>query len=330
MNGAAGAVGISYADLSTERLETLKAMMDAVISAEAQFMTPILRSLFIIYLLIQFTQMWSGVLSVDRLVNSILRSGIIIFLVTHSGAFAQYIRDPLFDRIPRAISNTVLSSVGGGTTSSMGVAQQLDAVSLSIDHVTARILEMNTGWGITAGVNSIAAWANNGWAHTLLSWTAGVWICAASLLAISLCFGPLMLVFELFERTRGYLMQWVGTLVGLTAFGMGTSILLAIQMTQLGRVVRSLDRNLPTSSTEAVGAFGHVASGIALDLIALLALPAICAIGSGVAANHTAAATSIAMRGATGSAGAAFRAAQASARGGAGAGSRAANSINRA
>lgn len=230
MNGVAGPIGITYAALASHRLDTVRSMMDAVIDAEAQFMTPILRALFIIYLLLLFTQMWAGVVSVDRLVNSILRSGVIIFLVTHGGAFAQYVRDPIFDRIPRAISNTILASVGGGTTSSQGVAQQFDTVAIAIDHVTARVLELNTGWTIAAGANYLTAMANNTWAQTLLAGVAAVWLLGVTLLAIALCFGPLVLVFELFERTRGYLMQWVGILVGLTAFGIGTSILLAIQM----------------------------------------------------------------------------------------------------
>ncbi len=233
MNSSAGAIGIAYAALATHRVDTIRAMMDAVISAEAQFMTPILRALFIIYLGRQFIMMNFGYVSGKTFVSTILRSGIIILLVTKAGAFAQYVRDPLFDRIPRAVSSTILASVGGGTTSSMGIAQQFDTVALAIDHVTARVLALNTGWTIAAGANYLTAMANNTWAQTLLAGVAAFWLLGVTLLAIALCFGPMVLVFELFERTRGYLVQWIGTLVGLTAFGIGTSILLAIQMTEL-------------------------------------------------------------------------------------------------
>ena len=121
--------------------------------------------------------------------------------------------------------------------------------------------------------------------------------------------------------------QWIGKLVGMTCFGIGTSILVGIQMTGLRNMLRAVNDNLPTGGPEAVAVLMRVGCSIVLDLFTMAALPAICAYGSGVAAALAAPSAMLALRGGAAAASGARGLAAGAARGRAGGGST--NSINR-
>ena len=324
-------IGISYEAIASGRIQQLKAAMDAIIAAELQFMVPIIKSLLVMFVVRQFTLTWTGNMTVERFVGTCVRAAVVVFLISHSGSFVQYVRDPIFDKIPQAVSSTILASAGVQTTSSTTIAQQFDKASAAADAVTAAIVARQTSFSISSLVNYLSAQAANGGIQFLLACIAAIWMLGQSLLAIILCFGPLLLGFELFDRTRGWVDQWIGKLVGMTCFGIGTSILLGIQMTGLRNMLRSVSDNLPTGGPEAVSVLMHVACNIVLDLFTMAALPAICAIGSGVAASLAAPSAMTALRGGAAIASGARSLGAEATRGlpGRGAGRAASNSINR-
>ena len=290
-------IGISYEAIAQGRIQQLKMAMDAIIAAELQFMVPILKSLLVMFVVRQFTLTWTGNMTVERFVSSSIRAAIVVFLVSNSGTFAQYVRDPISDKIPQAISSTILASSGVQTTSGTPLAQQFDKASMAADAVTAAIVARQTSFSVASLVNYLSAQLANGGIQFLLGGIVAIWLLGQSLLAIILCFGPLLLGFELFERTRGWVDQWIGKLVGMTCFGIGTSILLGIQMTGLRNMLRSVNDNLPVSGPEAVSVLMRVGCNVLLDLCTMVALPAICAIGSGVAVSLAAPSALIALRG---------------------------------
>jgi len=197
------------------------------------------------------------------------------------------------------------------------------------DAVTAAIIAKQTGWSVASLVNYASASFANFAVQFLLGGIAGIWLLGQSLLAIVLCFGPLLLGFELFDRTRGWVDQWIGKLVGITAFGIGTSILLAIEMTGEMNMLRVVNANLPSSGPEAVAALLRVGCNVLLDLFTMAALPTICAYGSGVAAAFAAPSAMASVRGAAAVASGARTVVTGSARSGSGLGRSASNSINR-
>jgi len=320
-------VGISYEAIAAGRIQQLKLAMDAVIAAELQFMVPIIKSLLVMFVVKQFTLTWTGNMTVERFVGSSVRAAVVVFLISHSGSFVQYVRDPIFDKIPQAISSTILASAGVQTNSGTTIAQQFDKASAAAEAVTAAIVARQTSFSVASFVNYLSAQAANGGIQGLLSCIAGIWLLGQSLLAIILCFGPLLLGFELFDRTRGWVDQWIGKLVGVTCFGIGTSILLGIQMTGLRNMLRAVTANLPTGGPEAVAVLMRVGGNIVLDLFTMLALPAICAYGSGVAAALAAPSAMLALRGGAAAASGARAVAKDVFRGRPGGGSN--NSINR-
>ena len=321
-------IGISYEAIAAGRIQQLKSAMDAVIAAELQFMVPILKSLLVMFVVRQFTLTWTGNMTVERFVGSSVRAAVVVFLISHSGSFAQYVRDPIFDKIPQAVSSTILASAGVQTTSGTTVAQQFDKASAAADAVTAAIVSRQTSWSIASLVNYLSAQLADGGIQFMLACVAAIWLLGQSLLAIILCFGPLLLGFELFERTRGWVDQWIGKLVGVTCFGIGTSILLSIQMTGLRNMLRAVNDNLPTGGPEAVAVLMRVGCNVLLDLCTMVALPTICAIGSGVAASLAAPSAAVALRGGAAVASGARSLAKEATRTGLGKGS--INSINRA
>jgi len=121
--------------------------------------------------------------------------------------------------------------------------------------------------------------------------------------------------------------QWIGKLVDMTCFGIGTSILLAIQMQGLLKLLKAVNDNLPTSGAEAVAVLMRVCGNVVMDLFTMAALPAICAIGSGVAASLAAPSAMVSLRAAGAAASGARTVAAGAARSRTGGGST--NSINR-
>ena len=308
---SANIVGITYEAIATSRLDQIKSAMDAVIAAEETFMLPVLKSLFVIFAGRQFLLTMLGHMTVERFFSSIIRVGIVTLLITHSDQFIERVRDPMFTAIPQAIGNMVVGAGGAGvgTSNSQSLAQQFDAVSAAADALTALTVSRNTSWSVSAFVNSASAWLADGGMQFTLAVIVSIWLLGQSLLAIILCFGPLLLGFELFDRTRGWVDQWIGKLVGMTCFGLGTSILLAIQMQGLTSLMLNAHDGLPTSGAAAVGTMLHVFCNIVIDAFTMAALPLICSIGSGVAASLAAPSALAAMRGLSMGGGAVGRAA---------------------
>ena len=321
-------IGISYEAIAAGRIQLLKTAMDAIIGAELQFVVPVLKSLLVMFVVRQFTLVWTGNMTVERFINSCARAAIIVLLISHSGAFAQYVRDPIFDKVPQAISSTILNAAGAQTTSSTTVAQQFDKASLASDAVTATIVSKQTSWAVASAVNYLSAQLANGGIQILLAAICAVWMLGQSLLAIILCFGPLLLGFELFDRTRGWVDQWIGKLVGMTAFGIGTSILLSIQMQGLLALLKAVDTSVPANGAQAVAVMMRVGGNVLMDLLTMGALPAICAYGSGVAASLAVPAV-MPQRAAAAAAASAARAASRTAAARGGGSARPTNSINR-
>ena len=321
-------VGISYDAIASGRIQLLKTAMDAIIAAELTFMVPILKSLLVMFVVRQFTLVWTGNMTIERFAGSCVRAATVVFLVSHSGAFVQYVRDPLFDKIPQAISSTLLSSSGVQAGSSTTIAQQFDKVSIASDAVTAAIVAKQNSFSVSSLVNYLSAQLANGGIQFLLACIAAIWLLGQTLLAIILCFGPLLLCFELFDRTRGWVDQWIGKLVGMTCFGIGTSILLAIQMQGLLTLFQTVNSNIPTSGAEAVSVLMRICGNVVMDLFTMGALPAVCAYGSGVAASVGAAAM-MPQRAATAAAATAARAASRAVARRASPDARPTNSINR-
>lgn len=287
-----------FETMATARMTLLTAAMDRVIAGEIAVLNPILKALILAYIGRQFFLVMLGHMSIDRFMGSIIRAGVIVLLVTQSGQFVQYIRDPLFNKIPQAIASATLG--GGAAAATTTIPRQFDSTSAAADAMTASILAQSTAWSVGSITNAFAASLGNGGIQFLLAATFGIYLIGQTNIAIVLCFGPPLLLFELFERTRGFVDQWIGKLVGMTAFGLATGVLMAIDLQGLVTMTQNAAAGATVSGAEGVSQIIHIASNILLDLLAMAVLPMLVGFGSGVAAAFTVPSAFAAARLATG------------------------------
>lgn len=285
MAGSTNIVGIAFATIASTRSDQLQAVMDTIIAAEAAMLSPIVKAVFTMFVARQFFLIMWGEISARRFVGSIMRACVVALLIGHTNQFDQYVRTPLFVDLPQATASWVGS--GTGAQGNLSTAAQLDVASAAVDAVTAKALELTTGMimGPTGIARSIAMNAADAGIQIMLGIMAWVWLLGQTFLAIIICFGPLVLLFELFDRTRGFVDQWIGKIVGITAFGIGTSMILAIEMQGFNSMMQQVDAGMPSNAAGAVALLLHVMVGTLVDAFTLVALPGIVSFGSGVAAG---------------------------------------------
>lgn len=290
------AIGISFVDIASSRMALLQTTMDAVLAAEANILNPILKALLVLYVGRQFLLTMAGHLLIQRFFDTIIRALIVVFLVTHNGNFVQYVRNPVYDRIPQAMAAMVTGNYAA-TTASQPMAAQFDAISAKGDAVTTEIQQGASSWySMTDWITSVNVSTADGGFQLVLAIIVAIWLLGQGLLAIVLCLGLPMLCFELFERTRGFIDQWIGKLVGFSAFGFSTSFVLALEMNGLKTMFDTLHTAAAANAVQAAGMFWHVVGNSLLDLLTIAALPTAVGFGSGAVAALAAPSAFLAMR----------------------------------
>jgi hypothetical protein len=279
-------IGISFVNIASSRMANLQSTMDAVLAAENGVLYPILKALFLIFIGRQFLLTMAGHLSMERFFATIIRSGVIIMLVTHSGAFVQWVRDPVFNKIPQAMSAMVAGNYAA-TTAGQPMAAQFDGISSKSNAISAEIDTVSTSiFSLTDLTNSMSGRLANLMLQIVLAIVVGIWLLGQTLLGIVLSMGPPLLCFEIFDRTRGFVDQWIGKLVGMTAFGLNG------MKTMLDAVKAQATAN----ATIAVAAFFQVLGNAVLDLLTMAVLPVAVGFGSGAVAALAAPSAMLVMR----------------------------------
>ncbi len=270
----------TYLDFATTQDASLRGAMDHVITASLTFAVPILHWLAIAYIVLTFSLVAGNVMTVHTMIGRLLRLLFVVYFITGSGGYTTHVRDLAFDGVPQAIASVLTD-----TPTLTSAAQQFDIVSKAADNIVADAMAKNSLFSANGIGNSVAAWAADGGIQGINAVMFGVWLLGRVLLAIVLCFGPWLLVFELFDRTRGFVDQWIGKIVGLSVFGLASAVLLQIvlrgELDMLTQV-----HNSGGNIDQIIAQLVHVVALLATDALAMLALPAICAIGSAAAAGH--------------------------------------------
>jgi hypothetical protein len=292
----ANIIGISFVEIATSRIADIQTVMDAVIAAETNILNPILKALFIIYIGRQFLLTMAGELTMQRFKSTVMRAGIIILLVTHNGQFVNYVRDPVFNKIPQAMSAMIAGDYGA-TTAGQPLAAQFDATAAKGDAIVAEIDAVSTHvFSLTDWINSGTAHFGNGIFQFILACIVGIWLLGQSFLAIILAMGLPLLCFEIFERTRGFVDQWISKLVGFVAFGFAASFVLAVQMQGMKTMFDAVKGKAVTNGAQAVAMLLHIVGNGVLDLLTMAFIPTVVGFGSGAVASLAAPSAMVAMR----------------------------------
>lgn len=288
--------GVTFVDIATTRMENIHTVLDAVIAAENNVLTPILRALMVIYIGRQFLLCMAGELTMRRFFDTIIRSGIIILIVTHNGAFVQWIEDPIFNRVPIALSNMVAGNYAA-TAAGQPLAVQFDVMSAKSEAIQTEIDAASTHvFSVADWINSFSGHVGNGTFQVVLGIVVCIWLLGQTLLAIVLAMFLPMLLFELFDRTRSYVDAVVAKCIGFAAFGFATSFVLALEINQMETMFANIHGVAAVNAANAVGMLGQVVRDAVLDLCTMAVLPAVVGFGAGGAAALAAPSAFLAMR----------------------------------
>lgn len=270
--------------------------MDAVIAAEVNVLNPIIRALFLIYIGRQFLLCMAGDLTMQRFWSTVMRSGIIILLVSHNGQFVQWVRTPIFEGVGQQTSAMVAGDFGA-TAAGVPMAAQFDAIAAKGDAIVGEIDAVSTNvFSLMDWINSITAHVANAIFQLILACVVAIWLLGQSFLAIILAMGLPILLFEIFERTRGFVDQWISKILGFCAFGFATSFVLAVEMQGMKTMFDAVHGKAIGNVAQAVAMLLHIVGNGVLDLLTMAFVPTVVGFGSGAVAALAAPSAMLAMR----------------------------------
>ena len=283
----------TYLAFATNQDALVTAGMDSVIIRVLPAVWPIFHWLAVIYIIITFAQVTANVMTMNVFLGRAVRLFAVVFLIHSAGSYQQYVRTLAFVDVPNEIASIV-----SGAPADVSAAAQFDKVTQNVDYLLADALAKNTGsWAAEIG-NVVAIHAVQIVADLFVAIMFFIWMLGRTLLAIVLCYGPFILLFELFERTRGFVEAWAGKIVGLLVYQLATAVVLQILIVGLTTQLQNAKAASGIGIDEMISNLVRIASFLGGDILVLIALPSICAIGSGAAAGH-AVASGFGMAGAT-------------------------------
>jgi hypothetical protein len=226
----------------------------------------------------------NGDMSPRRASSYAIRAVVIAYLLSTTEAYGLWVRDRFFTTIPNEITRLVV-----GSAAPLTAAQQFDNLSLYTDTVIASALGQATS--LSQIGDRVALWWADTLIHLLLAVEFFIFLLGRKLMAIVIVIGPFLLLFELFEATRGYCRSWVGKLVGLTVFQLASTSLLVINAQGAYFFVQNILNNPPAGLSQQIANIDRFSMWCLGDALAMLALPSVVAIGSGAAAGSAVATT---------------------------------------
>lgn len=204
---------------------------------------------------------------------------LLLWLVV-GGAYIPYVRNFVVDEIPNEIATTVNGSVDNRINS----VQQFGLLDDASAHFTATALSQATGiWNVG---NMISIWNARGLTKFFIEIMFYIWIAVRMALYLVVASGAFLLLFLLFDSTRGWVNSLWGKFVGLTVLQLLMSILLKIQLGGSQMFLRNIINMGANASLERQIDWCWTIAGWFLGcLVLLIMLPTLAAVYSGAAAS---------------------------------------------
>jgi len=202
-----------------------------VVTAFLMFVGPPLKVALVLYIAL------TGVLIIrgqtdeagSALLGRFLKMALVVWVLTGSGVYQQYVYDFFFTTLPQGLANALTS---GGVT-------KIDANTFDLVWIKA--------W--RAGLE---VWRTLSWhdiaekAVIILFWGAGIistvvafaiWLISRVVLALYIALGPLLVGLALFPATRSIFERWIGSLISCVILQITTLVLLYIVLAVEQQVV---------------------------------------------------------------------------------------------
>jgi hypothetical protein len=173
-----------YEGLAAHRMALLQTTMDAVIAAENGILFPILKALFVIYIGRQFLLAMAGELSFQTFIRTVLRAGIIILLVTHGGAYVQYVRDPVFTKVPQQLAAMVAGGADSTANANAPLAVQFDHLAGKVTIILLHVVHQMAIDDPVSWFNALFATWSFVASQLLLALIVAIWLLGQTFIAI--------------------------------------------------------------------------------------------------------------------------------------------------
>ncbi|MDO9713254.1 type IV secretion system protein [Paracraurococcus lichenis] len=269
----------SYATSLAVQYTAVRDGMDGVLASELKVVLPVLKTVLPVYTLVQFLLFAKGHVTGFAFVGRLLRAVVVSFIL--SNLWVDYVRNYAFEKIP-----TSLAGAASARTFNLTMPQQFDAVSKEIDNLTAEIRTRNTSWSVSAIGNSMMTWLVWGGMQFCVALQAYIWLTSIRIMGLLLCVGAWLILFELFERTRGFFQHWIGLVVGLWTFQLAASVQLQISMQSEDTLLRAIhDQAVNNSVDQMLANLGQVGNALVGDALTMLAVPTLFGGAAGAAAQ---------------------------------------------
>ena len=285
---------LTYERFLTEQWHAVRDGMDAVLSAQAGDVALVVRAVMAFYVLVRFLEWGTGRLGHFGFILAAVRGWAVVLLLTNQAVYAGTVRDYTWEHVP----NTLVGAVTG-RQSRLATHQQFDVVSTMHENLVADVRRQNQSWSVQTLANMLNAWLGNGSAQFWLMVMAGTYMTGLKLTAIAICLGAWFIVLELFERTRGFFMYWVGVVAGLLAYQLASSIYMQIALRGQMTLLRNTRAARGIGVDEMAVNLIHLGNTMFSDAMTMLSLSTICAVGGGVAGHAIATRAAAALPGTT-------------------------------
>lgn len=163
------------------------------------------------------------------LIGRFIKMGLVVWVLTGSGIYQQYVYDFFFTALPQALANALTSS-GTGTVD----ANTFDTVWIK-------------AWRAGLEVWRTLNWTDIGqqfivilfWGAAIIStvFAFAIWLISRVVLALYIAVGPLLIGLVLFPATRAIFERWIGSLIWCVILQILTVVMLYIVLTVEQQVV---------------------------------------------------------------------------------------------
>ncbi|WP_175654098.1 type IV secretion system protein [Methylobacterium radiotolerans] len=165
--------------------------------------------------------------------NRFVKLALVVWVLTGSGAYQQWVYDLFFDTLPKSLANALTSSGTGG-----------EVKADSFDHAWL------TSWHAGLEVWNSLSWHDFGPEMTvILFWIASImanvfcfaiWLISRVFLALYIAIGPLIVPLALFSPTQSIFERWIGAMISCVILQITTIVLLYITLDTEKEVVNDV------------------------------------------------------------------------------------------
>lgn len=272
-----------YSTFAARMAEADSAGIDAVVASAISGVRPWLQFAILVAVTAGGFAVTFNRMTAERLGVWMVRALTVVWLLSAAGTYNQVVRTAAMDEVP----NRVASIVNGGGQN-IKAEQQFCVLRAAMENLTAKVAKEANGWSVAdfmaRGSAEVARVAQG----ILLEVVLVIWLIGRRLTALAICLGPFLLCFELFDATRGFVRHWIGTVVGLLAFQLASSVQLQISQQGAMRFLQQLRGQMNGDINAMVGVLWDAVGWFLMDAVVMLAIPTICAVGSGVAVQTAA------------------------------------------